>query len=152
MLMAASGETCDRDRFLSYIKRNLEWYYFKNGHELTIDAAASYTRDELAHALRRGPYMVNLLVAGFDQASGEARMYWMDYLGTLQQTTKGAHGYAAYFVSSTLDNHFKLGMTFEEGKEAIRQCIRELQKRFLISQKNFKVKAVTKDGVVDVTL
>ena len=53
MLMAASGETCDRDRFLSYIKRNLEWYYFKNGHELTIDAAASYTRDELAHALRR---------------------------------------------------------------------------------------------------
>ena len=50
---------------------------------------------------------MNVLMGGYDQIEKEAKLYWMDYLGTLQQVTKGAHGYAAYFVNSVLDNAFK---------------------------------------------
>lgn len=31
------------------------------------------------------------------------RLYWIDYLGTLVETEKAAHGYAEYFVYSTMD-------------------------------------------------
>jgi 20S proteasome subunit beta 4 len=41
-------------------------------------------RTELAEALRRGPYQVNCLIGGFEHSTGEAKLYWMDYLGTLQ--------------------------------------------------------------------
>lgn len=71
----------------------------------------------------------------------------MDYLGSLQQVTKGAHGYAAYFVNSVLDNHFKHDMTLDEGIEALRQCIVELKTRFIIKQPGFVAKIVTKDGI-----
>ena len=74
-------------------------------------------------------------------------MYWMDYLGTLQQVQKGAHGYAGYFVNSVLDNHFKHDMTLEQGIHAMQKCIVELRTRFMINQPNFLAKIVTKDGV-----
>ena len=71
----------------------------------------------------------------------------MDYLGTLQQVTKGAHGYAAYFVNSVLDNNYTYGMSLEEGIVALKKCIDELRIRFIIKQPAFVVKAVTKDGI-----
>ena len=71
-----------------------------------MDASAEYTRTELATALRKNPYQVNLLLAGYDEKDKSAKLYWMDYLGTLQQVAKGAHGYGAYFVNSVLDNNY----------------------------------------------
>jgi 20S proteasome subunit beta 4 len=76
----------------------------------------------------------------------------MDYLGTLQQVTKGAHGYAAYFVNSVLDNSYKQDMSLEEGIEAMKNCIKELRTRFMISQPAFIGKVVTKDGIKIINL
>lgn len=76
-----------------------------------------------------------------------AKLYWMDYLGTLQQVQKGAHGYAGYFVNSVLDNEFRHDMSLEQGIVAMQKCIVELRTRFMINQPNFIAKVVTKDGV-----
>lgn len=104
-------------------------------------------RTELAEALRRGPYQVNSLIGGFEHSTGQAKLYWMDYLGTLQQVTKGAHGYAAYFVNSVLDNAFQKDMSLDEGIAAMKKCIHELRTRFIIKQPQFVAKIVTKAGI-----
>lgn len=144
--MAVSGETCDRDRFASLIMRSLALQKFRHGYELDLESTAEFTRSQLAEALRKGPYQVNLLMGGYDHQAEKARLYWFDYLGTMQEVTKGAHGYAGYFVSSVLDNHYKKDMTLEEGLECAKECINELKTRFLISQPQFVLKIVTKDG------
>jgi len=100
----------------------------------------------LAEALREGPYQTNALIGGIDD-DGEAKMYWLDYLGTLERVTKGAHGYAGYFVSSVLDNAYKATITKDEGLAAIKQCIHELKAWFMIDQPSFTVKVITRDGV-----
>ena len=120
---------------------------YRTSHELSVEATAQYTRTELANALRKGPYQVNLLIGGYDTYDGVAKLYWMDYLGTLQQVAKGAHGYAAYFVNSVLDNNFKHNMTLDEGIHTIKKCIEELKTRFIINQPTFVAKAVTKEGI-----
>lgn len=46
---------------------------------------------QLATALRKGPVQTQLLLGGVDKkAEGKdlASLYWMDYLGTLQQVTR----------------------------------------------------------------
>ena len=91
--------------------------------------------------------MVNCLLGGYDTVEQNAKLYWIDYVGTLQQVTKGAHGYAGYFVNSVLDNNWKQGMSLDEGLEAVKKCILELKTRFIINQPNFVAKIVTKDGV-----
>lgn len=144
--MAISGETWDRERFASYIQRNLDWFKYKNGFALDLEATAEFTRSELAYAIRNGPFSVNLLIGGYDHAQEKARMFWLDYMGTLQEVKKGGHGYAGYFTSSVLDNDYKKDMTLEEGIECIKKCISEMKTRFLISQPAYVVKIVTKDG------
>ena len=109
-------------------------------------------RTETANALRKGPFQVNCLFAGYDGQEGRAKLYWMDYLGTLQHVNKGAHGYAGYFVNSVLDNHFKQEMTLAQGVEAIKACIKELEVRFIIKTHGFSCRAVTKDGVQEIKL
>jgi 20S proteasome alpha/beta subunit len=109
-------------------------------------------RTELAEALRRGPYQVNCLIGGFEHSTGEAKLYWMDYFGTLQQVSKGAHGYAGYFVNSVLDNNYQKDMTLEQGVAALKQCVIELRTRFIIKQPTFIAKVVTKDGIQVINL
>ena len=86
-------------------------------------------------------------MGGYDVLDKSAKLYWMDYLGTLQQVTKGAHGHCAYFVNSVLDQHYKQDMTLEEGLEACRQCLKELKIRFIINQPSFIAKIVTADQI-----
>ena len=77
---------------------------YRTGYEPGLDATANFLRSELAQSLRsRSPFQVNVLMGGYDHIEKTAKLYWMDYLGTLQQVTKGAHGHAGYFVNSVLD-------------------------------------------------
>lgn len=151
-ILAASGEQTDRYQFCNSIQKNLQLQAFRTGVELSVEASAQFMRTELANALRRGPYQVNCLVGGFEHSTGDAKLYWMDYLGTLQQVTKGAHGYAAYFVNSVLDNDFRHDMTLDEGIIAMKKCIVELRTRFIIKQPAFIAKLVTKEGIKEISL
>ena len=76
----------------------------------------------------------------------------MDYLGNFSKVKFGAHGYAGAFVSSVFDREYKENMTQDEGIEVIKKCIHELKSRFLISQPNFTVKIVSKDGTKSMQL
>lgn len=87
--------------FGDYIQKNLAFLEYKNGVKLSIDDTANFIRHELAEAIRKGPYNVNLLLAGFE--GNEPRLYWLDYLGSLVQLTKAAHGYAEFLTSSVMD-------------------------------------------------
>ena len=69
--------------------------------KLNTEQTSNFIRSELAEALRKGPYQVNCILGGFD--GDVPKLYWIDYLGTLVETDKAAHGYAEYFVYSTMD-------------------------------------------------
>ena len=83
-IMSSSGEQTDRYQFSNYIMRNLQLLEFRTGHEPDVESTAQFIRSELATALRKGPYQVNVLIGGYDKLENRAKLYWMDYLGTLQ--------------------------------------------------------------------
>lgn len=66
--------------------------------------------------------------------------------------TKGAHGYAGYFVAGLLDRWYKEDLTEEEALDILRKCKHELANRFLVSQTDFVAKIVDKDGVREVRI
>merc|ERR1712039_420346 len=103
------------------------------------------TRNELAHALRRGPYQVDMLIAGYD-GDGPA-LYFLDYLASSEKVNKAAHGYGAYFALSIMDRYYKPDLTLDEAKDIIVKCIVEMQTRFLVHMGTFKCKVVTADGI-----
>ncbi len=136
---------------MEYIQRNVALNEFRTNLKASTKAVASYTRTELATALRKNPYQVNMVLGGWDNDAG-ASLYYLDYLGAMSKMEYAAHGYASYFCFSTMDRHWKADMTVEEALALARLCIQELATRFIIHQPNFKIKIVDKDGVRELAL
>ncbi|KAK8548570.1 hypothetical protein V6N13_054645 [Hibiscus sabdariffa] len=144
-LIAASGESGDRVQFTEYIQKNVALYQFRNGIPLTTAAAANFTRGELATALRKNPYFVNILLAGYDKETGPS-LYYIDYIATLHKVDKGAFGYGSYFSLAMMDRHYHSGMTVEEAIDLVDKCIMEIRSRLVVAPPNFVIKIVDKDG------
>uniref|UniRef100_A0A0D6RA00 Proteasome subunit beta n=1 Tax=Araucaria cunninghamii TaxID=56994 RepID=A0A0D6RA00_ARACU len=144
-LLGASGEGGDRVQFTEYIQKNVHLYQFRNNISLSTAAAANFARGELATALRKNPYSVNLLLAGFDKDVGPS-LYYIDYIATLHKIDKAAFGYGAYFTLSMMDKYYHKNMSLEEALELVNKCILEIRSRLVIAPPNFVIKIVDKDG------
>jgi 20S proteasome subunit beta 4 len=150
--MGVAGPNCDLVSFTEYVAKNLALYqYNHDGLVLSTKAQANFCRSELATALRKGPYQVNVLIGGYDTnkdgSGGAATLYWMDYMAALQKVNYGAHGHAASFCLSIMDAEYIPGLDEAAALKIIDACIDEIHTRFLISQPNFMIKIVDKNGV-----
>lgn len=149
-IMAACGDNHDRKTFSKLVQCNMDYYYYMNGNRLTTSEAASYTRSLLAEAIRKHPYQCNVLIAGCD--SQGPKLYWIDYLGSMQQVTKAAHGYGAHFLYGIMDHYYKKDFDYETGETVIKSCINELKTRFLVNMVKFNVYKISKNGIEDVSV
>ncbi|RYP04255.1 hypothetical protein DL765_010245 [Monosporascus sp. GIB2] len=150
-LMAFSGEAGDTIQFSEYIQANAQLYSMRNESDLSPTALAHYVRGELASSLRsRKPYNVNLLLGGVDPITHKPSLFWLDYLASLAPVPYAAHGYAQYYCLSILDKHHHPDITLHQGIKLLELCTDELKRRMPIDFKGMTVKAVTKDGVVDI--
>ncbi|KAF8962345.1 20S proteasome subunit [Flammula alnicola] len=153
LLMAYSGEPGDTVQFAEYVERNIRLYQIRNLYPLRPAAAASWIRKALADSLRsRKPYSVNLLLGGYDTATNDPHLYWIDYLGTMTEVPFAAHGYGSYFALSLLDRYHDPSASLEEGLATLKRCLDEVSKRLVVSPEKYKVKIVDKDGVREIEL
>jgi len=64
-------------------------------------------------------------LSGYDKING-AQLYWLDYLGTMQELNHCSHGYSSYFVSSIMGTMWRENLKLNETLDIIRYCIGEL--------------------------
>ncbi len=105
-----------------------------------------FVRTQLAQFLRKSPYNVNLIIGGYEEGKGP-QLFFMDYLASLHELSRCAHGYAAHFTLGLLDRFYKKDLSEEEGIDIIYKCIGELETRFLVNRTGFVIKLINKDGV-----
>jgi len=147
LLFGCNGASADRSTFMEYVQKSLNLYGLRNGVNLSPQAAANWTRNEMADALRRGPYQVDLLIAGFDDATGEASLYFLDMYSSMAKVNKAAHSYAGNFVLGLLDKEWKEGLSEKEGLAIVKKAIAEIRLRFALGRLDrFTIKVVNKDG------
>lgn len=144
-VMALAGEPGDRVNFAQFIIANVRLYALRNATELSTHAIANFTRMELATALRKNPYMANLLIAGMDEKTGPA-LFWLDYLATMHKTNFSGTGYGSYFALSIFDRYWKPDLTESEAMQVMEKAIGEVKKRLVIGPSNYVVKVIDKNG------
>ncbi|KDD76170.1 proteasome subunit protein [Helicosporidium sp. ATCC 50920] len=145
-LFGLSGEAGDRVNFSQYLIANIKLYALRNDMSMSTKAIASYTRNELATALRKNPYQTNLLLAGYDKGVGPS-LYWCDYLATLHQMNVCATGYGAYFVLSLFDRHWTPDITREQAIDLMRKGVEEVKERLVVAPPKFLAKIVDGTGI-----
>ena len=135
-LFALSGPKGDVSNFGEFVKCNLNLYRLKNGRSLSTSAAAHWTRNELAKALRSGPYQVNGLFAGYDDQSGP-ELYFLDYLATMHKVNSSGHGYGGMFSLSLFDKHWVPNMSRAQSLELVKKCVAEIQEDWSSRPRSF---------------
>lgn len=148
-IIAACGEVADRKNFTKLLRCELEYYYYVNSHRLTTDEIANYTRSTMAENLRKSPVQANVLIAGNDPDG--PKLYWMDYLGSCQRVTRGAHGYGAHFLYGIFDNYYKKDLDYDTAVDCIHACIFELKRRFLVNMVDFTVYKIDAQGIQEIS-
>lgn len=144
-LLATSGEAGDRVQFTEFIKANIQLYKLRNGRGLSTKAIANYLRGELATALRKRPYMTNLLIAGFDTGKGPS-LYWCDYLATMHKMNIAGTGYGSYFVLSMFDRLWHKDLTEDEALSLMMKGIEEVRRRLVVAPSSYVIKVVDANG------
>lgn len=187
-ILACQGKDPDRVRFCEYIQRNMALSALRDSHKHTAHSVACFVRNELAYAIRNGPYEVNTLIAGVtdlpkieikypqikdisapvansgveveedddndddgnNDDEGCATMYCVDCYGALQKVRYAAQGYGALFTLGLMDRVWRKDMSFEEGLDLIRACIRESQTRMAVHCPKYIIKAIKKGEGISV--
>mmetsp|Transcript_41118 Transcript_41118/g.74142 ORF Transcript_41118/g.74142 Transcript_41118/m.74142 type:complete len:203 (-) Transcript_41118:160-768(-) len=147
--MGVSGPNADLVRFSEYVSKNIKLYELSNdGVKLSTHAQANFCRGELAKALRKGPFQVNVILGGYDEKTPTGgSMYVMDYMGSCVKAKYGAQGYASNFCLSIMDRSWNEGLNEDQAVDIVDHCIKELKMRFLMNQSNFIIKVIDKEGV-----
>ena len=146
-MLALSGPKGDRVAFGEYIRANVRLYRLQHQHELDVSATAHYARNELAKALRSGPYQVNCLLAGVDARTGAPELHFMDYLATRHRVNSGGHGDGGMFCLSLFDKHWVPNMSRAQAMDLVDKCVAEVTERLVTAPTEYLVKIVDKSGV-----
>lgn len=147
LVMAVTGEKGDTVQFAEYIAKNIQLYKMRNGYSLGVQSSAIFTRKQLAEALRSSDaYQVNLLLAGYDKLDGPS-IYFIDYLASCIRIPYAVHGYGGMLSVSILDRFHRKDMSRTEAYELLTLCVKEIQKRLIISSSRFKVQIIDQNGI-----
>ncbi|TNJ30169.1 Proteasome subunit beta type 2 [Giardia muris] len=144
--MIVTGDDGDVMQFAEYINRSLKLLELRQGAVGSVKGTANFIRTELATAIRRHPYHVNVITGGVD-TSGTPQLYYIDYLGTMGEDNYCVQNYSMYFLLSVLSEYWRPDMTRADAKDLIKHCINALGRRFLLQPTKFVVKFVTATGI-----
>ncbi len=158
LIVGASGDTGDVDLLTRHLEGVIMERRLRDPSPTSPRTIASMARRIISSSLRRRPLQVHLLVAGCNieaGGNGVPLLAWVDATGALQEVPFGAHGYAANFVMSILDQFCGKGRTVEKVEdaiEALRACVHQLSKRYVIGSHGFKMIVVNKSGCQQLNL
>ena len=144
-----SGDPGDVEQFSMLIRANMQLYAMKNDYETSPEETATFTRKQLATAIRKKPYNVMTLIGGYDEINSKPSLHYIGQYASCIPVPFAAHGYGAMFTNSLLDRWYRPDLTYEECLALAEKVILELKRRFIVNLPNFKVKKCDKDGVTD---
>lgn len=174
--LCATGESGEVDRLKERLQAEATLAQYRLGRVWSTKEAACFSRTLIADSLRtRSPFQCNILLAGVDEAdpsstavSGEsalhhacvdkiyknpvATLYWIDYLGSMQQLPYAAHGYGAFFTWGLLDANYRPDMDVDAAVGLLAKVIKELQTRFIVQLPKLSFVLISGNGARELTL
>ena len=146
IVLTAAGVWGDAQALVRYMKAELKLFEIQNKRKPNVRAAASLLSNILQSGRSSYPYMVQLIVAGFDDMP---RIFTLDAIGgTEEEKHFFATGSGSPIALGVLEKDYKDGISVEEGEKLAVESIRSAIERDIASGgQAIDVAVITKDGV-----
>lgn len=141
--LTTAGLVGDLQTLARYITAEVELYKLKRNASMPVEACATLMANILSGS-RYFPYWVQLVIGGIDRAGGH--VYSIDAAGGSLPDKYVSTGSGSPFVYGVLEDHWKDGLTIEEGADLAIRAITASMKRDAASGEGIDVALITKDG------
>ncbi len=127
--MTIAGVVGDAQALIRYVRAELKLYELQEGRKMGTEAASTLIANIL-YSRRFYPYIVQLVVAGYDQ---KPWLFTMSPDGSVMPEKYFSTGSGSPIAFGVLENEFKDGMTIEEAKRLAIRSVRAATKRDIAS-------------------
>ncbi|HDD72762.1 MAG TPA: archaeal proteasome endopeptidase complex subunit beta [Candidatus Aenigmarchaeota archaeon] len=128
--MTIAGVSGDTQALNRYIRAELKLYRLREEQKIPVEAAANLIANIL-YSRRFYPYVVQLIVGGFDE---KPKLYSFDMAGALQEEKEYfSTGSGSPTAFGVLEDNYRKDMTIEEAKKLAIRAVRAATKRDVAS-------------------
>ena len=141
--LTTAGLVGDLQTLARYITAEVELYKLRRNSQMPVEACATLMANILSGS-RFYPYWVQLVIGGYDRTGGH--VYSLDAAGGNLPDKFVSTGSGSPFVYGVLEDHYKDGMTVDEGADLAVRAVTASMKRDSFSGEGIDVAIITKDG------
>ncbi len=142
MSMTISGLVADAQYLVSLARAVVDYYTLETGIRPSVKAVASYLASILSSYSKLSPFIVQLLLAGYDT---EPRLYYIDLFGTVSEEKYMATGSGSPVAIGVLEHHYQEGMGLDEAKELAVSAVKAAVERDSWSGEGVDVVVIGRD-------
>ncbi|MFH1779729.1 MAG: archaeal proteasome endopeptidase complex subunit beta [Candidatus Micrarchaeota archaeon] len=143
MAMTIAGGVGDAQTLVRALKAELELQKFSKGKDLTVKGASTLLSNIL-QSNKYYPFMVQLIVAGFDESP---QLFDLDPLGGLMKENYVSTGSGSVVAYGVLDENYKESMTISDASKLAVRAVSAAMKRDSATGDGIDLVVVTKNGV-----
>jgi proteasome beta subunit len=143
MVMTTAGLVADAQVLADMLRTHTKYYEMMHKKRMSVRAAAVYLSNIL-HASRFYPYIVQLLLGGYDT---EPRLYSLDWFGTIAEETYLVTGSGSPMAVGVIEAEYREDMDVDELVKLALRAVYAATQRDTASGEGIDVAVVTKDGI-----
>ncbi len=143
LAITTAGLVADAQVLVDIMRVHLKQYEYTFGKRMSIKAAATYLSNIL-HSARLYPYIVQLLVGGYDT---EPRLYSLDWYGSVAEETFLVTGSGSPMAVGVIEAEYREDMDVEELVKLALKAVYAATRRDTASGEGVDVAIITKEGI-----
>ncbi len=120
MAMTISGLVADAQYLVDLARAVSRYYELQNNRRPDVKAVATYLGNLLSVYLRSSPFIVQLLLGGYDTAP---RLYYIDLFGTVSEENYMATGSGSPIAFGVLEKNYSVDMKLEDAIELAKKAV-----------------------------
>ncbi len=140
--MTISGLVADAQYLVDYARAVSKYYELETNKKPSIKAIATYLSNILSVYLRISPFIVQLVIGGYDI---EPRLYYIDLFGTLSEEEYIATGSGSPTAYGVLENKYKRDLGLEEAVKIAYESVKAAVERDSFSGEGVDVVIIGKN-------
>ncbi len=147
MALTTAGLVADAQALAEWLKNQARYYQITVKRPFTVKAAA-HLLSSILYSYKGSPFIVQLLIGGYDTAP---RLYSLDWYGSILEEKFTATGSGSFIAIGVIEDGYRDDLSPEEARELAVRAVRTALKRDSASGDGIDSVVITKDGIKEFT-
>ena len=139
--ITTAGLVADAQMLVSWIQNEIKYYKLTLGRPISVKTVASIL-SLILHSSRYFPYIVQLLVGGYDTAP---RLYMLEFFGAITEEKYTATGSGSPIAIGVIEGGYNPEMSIEDAVQLAVKAVKSAMSRDSASGEGVDIVVITKD-------